>query len=220
MRPTESPELFSRNALYPFRAVAFGFRGALEADVDQTALLNTTRYLAAAQTSKWPAFFLSAANISHVAEFTRTEGTIVSFRHREDSAPRYFFATRLLSLAADTDLRHGLPGDAFLAARTSVPAAGRVIKVEEIPDRVRLDVETDGNGFLIAANTIHKYWGVTLDGKRAQLQEVNLAFQGVDVPPGKHQIEFRYRNPFILYFGIVSILTVLILIALLFPMGR
>jgi uncharacterized membrane protein YfhO len=36
-------------------------------------------------------------------------------------------------------------------------------------------------------------WAATLDGAPASLYPANLAFRGVEVPPGQHEVSFRYR---------------------------
>jgi uncharacterized membrane protein YfhO len=39
----------------------------------------------------------------------------------------------------------------------------------------------------------HPRWTVTVDGKPAQTQMVAPSFVGVEVPAGRHSVEFRYE---------------------------
>jgi uncharacterized membrane protein YfhO len=42
--------------------------------------------------------------------------------------------------------------------------------------------------------TPHKYWTVTLDGRRVDPVITNIGYQGLAIPAGRHRIEMRYRN--------------------------
>ena len=54
-------------------------------------------------------------------------------------------------------------------------------------------------------------WRATIDGKPAPLIAANIAYQALRVPAGAHEIEFRYSNPLVRWFGIVSIATLIAL---------
>lgn len=49
-------------------------------------------------------------------------------------------------------------------------------------------------GMLVLADTYHPDWLVTVDGKPATLWPVNLALRGIELSPGEHTIELRYRD--------------------------
>ena len=76
-----------------------------------------------------------------------------------------------------------------------------------------LDVESRGEAFLIASITRHKYWRATIDGAPVSIAPANIAFQGITVPPGKHRVELRYRNPLILPAAIASLIALIACIA-------
>jgi hypothetical protein len=94
-----------------------------------------------------------------------------------------------------------------VGARGHTDAPGRVLGVVERANIATIDIECTNTALLIATVTRHKYWRATIDGRPAQLVPVNLAYQGVLVPAGKHRIEMRYRNPVVMWSGIVSALT-------------
>jgi uncharacterized membrane protein YfhO len=66
--------------------------------------------------------------------------------------------------------------------------------VAETANRATIDVESRGKGFLVMSVTPHKYWRVTVDGKRVAPVVTNIGYQGIVVPPGKHRVEMVYRN--------------------------
>jgi hypothetical protein len=220
-------------AMFRFAPAAFGFRGVLEQDLDQTALLTSDAYLKAAldvkkRTGDWHPFFLESANVRWVAEFlpldeANRRGQPVEIREA-GRPPRYWFARRLLSAREPVELADHIvtsetrPGDAFVDGETFAPAPGRVLRVEERPARVTIDAESSGRSFLVAAITSHKYWRATLDGAPAPIVRTNLGFQGVEVPAGRHRIELRYRNPRILPALIVSVLALVAAIVIALPL--
>jgi hypothetical protein len=55
--------------------------------------------------------------------------------------------------------------------------------------------------------TAHKYWTVTVDGIETRPLLTNLTYQGVAVPPGRHVVEMRYRNPLVVPGAVVSMAT-------------
>ncbi|HEX7155482.1 MAG TPA: YfhO family protein [Thermoanaerobaculia bacterium] len=209
----------SRDAMMQFRPAAFGFHGALEDDLDQTALLSTTRFLRSAlnvyrTTQSWNSFFLDAANVEQVIDF---EGATPVVR-ANGSHPRYRFATRLLPATDEAHVVQAVltgnarEGDAYTPAPFA-SAGGRVLSVNEQPSRITLNVEAAGDALLVASVTSHRYWRATIDGHDAPLVAVNIAFQGVRVPPGAHVVELRYRNPLLPVAGAVSVAALLALLA-------
>jgi len=87
------------------------------------------------------------------------------------------------------------------------PANGRVIRETEKPGAIDLDVEASGKAQLVISETRHKYWKGTLDGAPAELHPANIAFQSIEIPAGRHHVALRYRNPLIVIFGFVSLIT-------------
>jgi len=209
--------LVLREAMFPFVPAAFGFRMALEDDLDQTALLTSTELSRAAldvkrRTGAWHPFFLHAAGIRYVAEFVSVgSDPPIAFRDL-GAAPRFWFAKRLregidrTTVAQEIVTTGADPDDAFVAAPLFTPSPARVLKIDERASNIALDVESEGQSLLIASITRHKYWHATIDGAATTIVPANLAFQGIVVPRGKHHIALRYRNPLIVPSAIVSLL--------------
>ena len=63
------------------------------------------------------------------------------------------------------------------------------------PDRVRLEAETSGPGFVVLLDTHGRGWRATVDGQPAEVLRANLTFRAVRVAAGRHSIEMVYRPP-------------------------
>ncbi len=224
-----------REAMFRFAPAAYGFRGVLEQDLDQTSLLSTAAYQKAAddvrkRTGLWHPFFYQSANVRWITEFLQLDEAKRRGQPIEiidiGPHPRYWFALRLLrasepfAMAEHIVTQETRPGDVFIDAEPFAPAPARVLRVHEEPSHVRIEVESRGEAFLVVTNTAHKYWRARLDGRHAAIIPTNLGFQGFRVPAGRHTLEMRYRNPLILPALIVSAFALLAAIALATKPGR
>ena len=187
---TQQPDLYwiYRNAMYPMMPASHGIATVLEPDLDRTALLPTADFTDAvwARTRhdpQWLERVAAMANVCAVALFTRPP-----------------------DLSRPVQLLH-LPHSPRYAMST-----GAVRSVRETPNTARIEVESASPAFLYMSVTRHKYWRVTVDGKPVQPRVANIAFQGVDVPAGRHVVEMRYRNPLFAAGGTVSAITLLFLV--------
>src|SRR5581483_6020059 len=220
-----SPGWTARNALRPFSAASWGMRSVLEADFDETDLLPTHDLLDAMMRlgnsgfPRWGEIFAALADA----------GTIVDYRpFREGVAGAHGDPAQLQPLIVHPMARHGtyyfprtlLPIDRLEAMTPDAalvpfppfpPAPARVVGVSETSNSATIDVESQGHAFLVATVTRHKNWRATIDGRPARLLPANLAFQGLEVPAGRHRIEMRYRNPLVIWGGAISLIAVIAL---------
>jgi len=58
---------------------------------------------------------------------------------------------------------------------------------------VRLGVTVPEGGLLVLLDTYASGWEARVDGKRAHIYPADLAFRGVVLPPGTHDVSFQYR---------------------------
>ena len=58
---------------------------------------------------------------------------------------------------------------------------------------VSIEVESSSAGVLVLHDVYYPGWEVTVDGQRQPLLRANLLFRGVEVPAGKHRVEFEFR---------------------------
>jgi uncharacterized membrane protein YfhO len=53
--------------------------------------------------------------------------------------------------------------------------------------------------------TPHKYWRITIDGRRVPPIVTNIAYQGIVVPAGRHRVQMVYINDLVRTGGVISI---------------
>ncbi len=216
-----------RNGMFPMTTAKWGFETVLERDYDKTALLPTVDLVDAmwrvreAGRKDWREVFGSMSNVAYIGQYRPFEaerGRIggnfkvarpVDF-HKRSLMPRYRFADRLVQVGGEDDfVRRIVRGEwsrdgAFVNFTPFTPSAGRVLETRETANTTTLAVECEGTGYLVMSVTYHRYWSATIDGRSAKIEPTNLAYQGLVIPPGKHRVELRYRNPLVLPAGVVS----------------
>ena len=181
-----------RNGMIPRMEEIWGFEGVFEPDLDLTNLLPTaelTRRFLSAPAAQKPAM-LAMAGVRAVALLQPRDPNAFS-------DPREYSYTRFAAF----------PGPGKFQFR------GRILRVDEKPDAIDVDVETPSAAPFLAAVSRHKYWTATIDGAPATIDPVDIAFQSIAVPPGRHHIAMRYRNPLIAIFGAISLVAVVALLA-------
>ena len=188
--PVEQRAWRVRNGMFPEIQATWGIEAVLENDITMTNLLPSIEFSRAfwsAQLSRREDLvqkFLAMAGTTHVIELRDGSSATDPIRIVRLGNPRFYFA----------------------------PGRGRIIRADERPNAIDLDVEADGKALLIIAVTRHKYWKGILDGMPSPLQPANIAFQSMIIPPGKHHVALRYRNPLVMIFGPVSIVSALLLV--------
>jgi Bacterial membrane protein YfhO len=76
----------------------------------------------------------------------------------------------------------------------SCPAAQDSVSVAKYAaERVALEATMSCDGMVVLSDTYYPGWDAKVDGKPAQVYEVDLALRGVIVPAGTHRISFVYR---------------------------
>jgi hypothetical protein len=72
-------------------------------------------------------------------------------------------------------------------------ATGTARIVDRRPDRVEVDVELDGPGYLVLVDAYDPGWQASIDGRTTRVLRANVAFRAVQVPAGAHRVRFVYR---------------------------
>jgi hypothetical protein len=204
-----------RTALMPFTPALYGLQTIYEIDINVTSLRPTEEVVQ----SMWEALaaggqvrpFMLMGN----AEYLVLPGHPIRIA-RGPTLPRYWFADQLVHFGSREEFVRDLATKtwsdrvAFVATAPFAPSPGEVVSVQESANTATVRVRTEGQAFLVASVTPHRYWKVTIDGAPASLQAANLGFQGVTVPSGTHTIHFRYSNPLFAVAAAISIISLLI----------
>lgn len=77
-----------------------------------------------------------------------------------------------------------LPADAEVTGTAEI--------VDELPERLVIRTEADGDAYLILADTYDPGWSATVDGDPAPVRPAYVNFRAVPVPAGRHEVVFRY----------------------------
>jgi hypothetical protein len=75
------------------------------------------------------------------------------------------------------------------------PSAGTVDFTSYAPKQIVLQAKAAAPSLLLLNDKFDPGWKVTVDGRPAELLRCNYIMRGVRVPPGEHQIEFRFTAP-------------------------
>jgi uncharacterized membrane protein YfhO len=91
-------------------------------------------------------------------------------------------------------------------------SAGEVISIDrDRPERLRVSTTSTAPALLVFSEMSYPSWRVTIDGKPADLIEVDHAFMGVIVPAGEHTVELVHSGRTELLGLGISGLTILVL---------
>lgn len=110
-----------------------------------------------------------------------------------------------------------------LAESPVVPGTFGTVRVTSYaPERVEVSVDVPGTSDAILASTerISPSWQVHVDGERRDLSVVNYFFRGVRVPPGRHDIVFRYEPRVFIVLLVLGYGTIAVTLSLAFWIWR
>lgn len=76
-------------------------------------------------------------------------------------------------------------------------------------------IDSEIDKFVCCTMPYYPGWKAYIDGKEVKLYRTNIRHMGIDVPAGKHTIEFRYKNFYFIYGCFISIFGLLMFIGLI-----
>jgi len=225
-----------RNALQPMLPAGFGLPMAVEGDYDRTALLPAADFYSVFEDvmARGPRssadLMLAMSNVRARILYRDFQRLLPSILEDPELVtpvvvvaatgnPRYDFADRLVQVSGVDDFRNKLKAPtwsmktAFVPFVPFEPSPARVMGASESANSARVDVESTGRALLVISVTGHKYWRAEIDQSPVAIQPVNIAYQGIVVPAGRHVVRLSYRNPRIVAGGGVSVLSIAVLIA-------
>ncbi len=94
-------------------------------------------------------------------------------------------------------------------ATSGLPAAGSTRIERYTSQRITCRVEARVPAYLVLLDSYYPGWRAYVDGSEVGILRANFAFRAVEVPAGRHEVEFRYR-PVVFYWGLgLTLVTVL-----------
>jgi hypothetical protein len=141
-----------------------------------------------------------------VAELLRDGPKLWVYRLR-NAMPRLVFTDRVQVAGADLintrgELAVSPSNDRVLIGNDTPPArhysalgsglGGSARFVSWRADRIEVEVESAQGGMLVLHETYYPGWVAEIDGKDARILRADVLFRGVEVPPGRRQVVFRF----------------------------
>jgi hypothetical protein len=87
-----------------------------------------------------------------------------------------------------------LPVDAKPFITVTNRTQARIVSREFSAHGILLHVEADQPSLVVAAQTYYPCWKAYVDGQAARLWHANHAFQALEVPAGRHQVQLVYQD--------------------------
>jgi hypothetical protein len=132
--------------------------------------------------------------------------------------PRFFLVSRVHKAAGLEEAARWLrapdfsPGnEAIVEGVVELPTVsgemrnGSVRVKSYSPRRVVLDVDASATAFLVSSETYYPGWQAFVDGKPAEVFVTNVAFRGVLIPSGAHEVVLEFAPVILWWSGAVSL---------------
>ncbi len=231
-----------RNELFPRLPAAYGFSTVFERDIDLTNVAGSDELTEAMWKVRrsgrpdWAEAFAAMSNVGYRAAYRPFDQEIARHPDPKDVEPitfvpvgpnpRYYFADEIVPVSNTDDFvrrmiveRHSARA-AYLAIAPFVPAPGFIGRASESSNGAVLDVSAAGRALLVCSVTWHRDWQATVDGVPATIRRTNVAYQSVEIPPGRHRVVLRYRDPLVVVGAVVSALALMACALVAVPRSR
>ena len=140
-----------------------------------------------------------------------------------DNLPRAFIVHKARVIGDDAEAIAAMRASPFQPDATVILSESPKLQGEEAaedetvkvvtyaPEHVILDVEATGDGYLVLTDSYYPGWEARVDGEPVPIYRANLTSRAVELPAGRHQVEFEYRSH-VLYLGLAISLGSLLLV--------
>ncbi|MEF9919521.1 MAG: YfhO family protein [Erysipelotrichaceae bacterium] len=81
-------------------------------------------------------------------------------------------------------------------------------------DNIKTEINSELGGLMFTSIPYDKGWHIFVDGEKIEYERVNFGFIGFHISPGYHEIEFKYKTPYLKEGSIITV-TALILLGIL-----
>jgi hypothetical protein len=152
------------------------------------------------------------------------------FYQNNDALPRYFIVGSLSVYPNRKEITEAIVQNKQDLTKTVLIDASKILNSKSFyptckdfqngptiqtyqPSTIKMEIDLPCNGFLVSSEVMYPGWEAYIDGKKTDILEGNLAFRTLYIPRGHHRIEFKFI-PYSVYVGmIISVGTILFLIA-------
>jgi hypothetical protein len=86
-----------------------------------------------------------------------------------------------------------LEGPGLPKEQGSGATVGEVVELSRNDNSLDLEVRAGSYGFLLLNELSYPGWNAYLDGQRTRVWRANYLFRAIEVPPGEHEVEFRFE---------------------------
>jgi hypothetical protein len=225
--------LFFRNAGLPFYGIMNGIQYSLYIPVDglSTSESNVLFDLFMARGAFKQPEVLQRINSLYIATLDRLDmpvakiegeyatGSDVKLRlyRLEDTLDRAYFVSGVRRAKSSAEALNKLLDPAFpirdsviledslVSDRTGQHKAAEVKLLNYESQSVLCETSSDAPGHLVLLDSYYPGWVCTVDGRSVPISRANYCFRAVEVPAGRHNVEFRYR-PWSFYAGLAATL--------------
>ncbi|HQP87404.1 MAG TPA: hypothetical protein PLL76_14220 [Thermoanaerobaculia bacterium] len=92
-----------------------------------------------------------------------------------------------------------------------VPSRGRILRVSDRPARLEIEVAVDGPepAYLFVARPLVAARRATLDGRPVSVDDANVGFTGLSVPPGRHVVRLQPSGRWLIIAAVMSAVALL-----------
>ena len=80
------------------------------------------------------------------------------------------------------------------------------------PDNLFYESESAENGLAVFSEVYYKTWRAFIDGEEVPVLRANYILRAIEIPAGKHQIEFRCEDQLLLKMQLVSIIASILIV--------
>ncbi|MGH3144601.1 MAG: YfhO family protein, partial [Rubrobacter sp.] len=98
-------------------------------------------------------------------------------------------------------------------ANSDDPSADRASVTEYGPDEILLNTTTDASSLLMLSEVYYPAWNAYIDGERVPLYRADHLLRAIPIPAGEHTVELRYESRSLQAGMIISLATILALLA-------
>ena len=100
------------------------------------------------------------------------------------------------------------------SGQTTAAAAGRAVIERYAPEQVVISATLTVPGILVLSDTYYPGWRATVDGAPAHIEQANLLFRGLALPPGVHRVVFDFAPASLMLGQRITFITFIALLGL------